>query len=134
MKKLNLILCISTVAVLGGGLIGILWNKNKKERITGFDDDLFNDDNFDEELRSGNIKKNEDSNDLKSDKEHKGNPVEEFALCLLDVLLEEALQKDKKSESVCEIKEDVDKNREEIISLWEHIESLSENNNEKDRG
>lgn len=35
-----------------------------------------------------------------------------------------------------EIKEDVDKNREEIISLWEHIEAISESmdKNRKDRG
>ena len=104
--------------------------KDKEENFLELEDDLdlFMDEYLKEEIKT---------------EEEKQEEFREVSIKALDVLLKEVLSisetlsqiemEVKKQGKYKEPAEELEKVKEEIISLWEHIEALS-NNKEKDRG
>ena len=104
--------------------------KNKEENFLELEDDidLFMDEYLKEEIKT---------------EEEKQEEFREVSIKAFDVLLKEVLSisetlsqiemEVKKQGKYKEPAEELEKVKEEIISLWEHIEALS-NNKEKDRG
>lgn len=104
--------------------------KNKEENFLELEDDidLFMDEYLKEEIKT---------------EEEKQEEFREVSIKALDVLLKEVLSisetlsqiemEVKKQGEYKEPAEELERVKEEIISLWEHIEALS-NNKEKDRG
>lgn len=127
MKKRNILLCVAAMAV-GGALtgIGLLRYKNKKEKMLDFDDDFDEEDLFDEEEKSLDEKLREKEEDKQ---------IQDLALHAVDFLLEDAIQRDENKKSLEAMKEDIERNTDEITSLWEHIEALYKKENiKKERG
>ena len=100
--------------------------KDKEENFLELEDDLdlFMDEYLKEEIKT---------------EEEKQEEFREVSIKALDVFLKEVLSisqiemEVKKQGKYKEPAEELEKVKEEIISLWEHIEALS-NNKEKDRG